>query len=113
MAILERMMSQKCRERYCGPLQAPDVLPGREGHSKVDILFACWGQNGVGTPKEPGHCILCTTCTTAERAPAQDTQSDYVQGAVTGNTKEASGQRTTAFLQGGLAIAARWGQVPP
>lgn len=35
-----------------------------------------------------------------------------LQGAVTGNnTKEARGrQRTTAFLQGELAIAAAWGQ---
>lgn len=38
---------------------------------------------------------------------------EYLQGAVTGNTKEASGRRTTGFLQGGLAIAVRWGQVPP
>ena len=38
---------------------------------------------------------------------------EYLQGAVTGNTKEASGQRTTAFVHGGLAIAARWGQIPP
>jgi len=38
--ILERMMSEECRE-LDGLLQAPDVLPGQEGNSKLDILFSC------------------------------------------------------------------------
>lgn len=84
----------------------------RKAIRKLDILFSCEGQDGVGTPKEPGHCIFVhymhdCGARTGTRYP------EYLQGAVTGNTKEASGQRTTALLQGGLAISAAGGQIPP
>ena len=109
--ILGRMMSEKYRE-LCGPLQAPDVLPGQEGHSKTRYPLLLletrwyWYLRGAGS-LHLVHYMHDGGARTGTRYPK------YLQGAVTGNTKEASGQRTTAFVQGRLAISATGGQVPP
>jgi len=104
-------MSEKYRE-LCGPLQAPDVLPGQEGHSKTRYPLLLletrwyWYLRGAGS-LHLVHYMHDGGARTGTRYPK------YLQGAVTGNTKEASGQRTTAFVQGRLAISATGGQVPP
>lgn len=52
------MMSEKCRD-FCGSLQAPDVLPGQEGHSKTRYPLLLLGTRWCRYPKGAGSLHLC------------------------------------------------------